>query len=184
MKAGTVLREFKAGDGRKVTLRTPRWEDLDDMLEFINLLVEEEAMIAVDTKKTREEEVDWLARNLTNLEKGRLIAVVAEADGRVVGSCEVAPKFGRMSHVGSLGISVKQGYREIGVGQEIMREVERHVAALGLEKIMLEVFAINDRAIHVYEKMGYVEVGRVPGEVKYRGGYVDSLIMVKELYAS
>ena len=184
MKAGTILREFEASDGRRVILRTPTWGDLDDMLEFINSLVEEEAMIAVDTKKTREEEVDWLARKLTTLEKDKQISVVAEVDGRMVGSCEVTPRFGRMSHVGSLGISVKEGYRDIGVGQELMREVERHAARLGLEKIMLEVFAINDRAIHVYEKMGYVAVGRIPGDIKYKGEYVDSLVMVKDIYSS
>ena len=65
-----------------------------------------------------------------------------------------------------------------------MREAERHAGRLGIEKIMLEVFAINDRAIHVYEKMGYVVVGRIPGDVKYRGEYVDSLVMVKDIYSS
>jgi len=89
-----------------------------------------------------------------------------------------------MSHVGGLGISVKEGYREIDIGQELMREVERHMGRLGIEKIMLEVFAINNRAIHVYEKMGYVVVGRIPGDVKYRGEYVDSLVMVKDIYSS
>ncbi len=184
MKAGTILREFEARDGRKVTLRTPTWEDLDDMLDFINSLVEEEAMIAADRKQTKEQEVDWLARALSNMEKDKEIRVVAEVDGRMVGQCEVTPRFGRMSHVGGLGISVKEGYREIGVGQELMREVERHAGRLGIEKIMLEVFAINDRAIHVYEKMGYVGVGRIPGDVKYRDEYVDSLVMVKDIYSS
>ena len=65
-----------------------------------------------------------------------------------------------------------------------MREAERHAGRLGIEKIMLEVFAINDRAIHVYEKMGYVVVGRIPGDVKYRGGYVDSLYMIKDICSS
>ncbi|HUV34307.1 MAG TPA: hypothetical protein VMW22_05220, partial [Candidatus Desulfaltia sp.] len=32
---------------------------------------------------------------------------------------------GRFSHVGVLGISVKDGYREAGIGQELMKEAER-----------------------------------------------------------
>ena len=181
MKAGTILGDFVARDGRKVTLRAPKWEDLDDMLDFINSLVEEEAMIVVNVKPTREQEVDWLAAGLVSLEKDKEIRVVAEVDGRMVGQCSVTPRFGRMSHVGRLGISVKEGYREIGIGQELMKEAERHAGRLGIEKFMLEVFANNDRAIHVYEKIGYVVVGRIPGDVKYRGEYVDSLVMVKEL---
>ncbi len=181
MRPGTLLRQFKARDGTEVKLRTPRWEDLDDLLEFINGLVEEEAMIAANQKHTRESETDWLARNLTNLEKDKHVAVVAETNGRVVGSCEVTPRFGRMSHVGSLGISVKEGYREKGIGQEMMRELERQAPRLGLESIYLEVFSNNDRAIHVYKKMGYRETGRIPACIKYRGDYVDSVIMTKHL---
>ena len=184
MKAGTILREFKASDGRKVVLRTPTWGDLDDMLDFINSLVEEEAMILMETKQTRDQEVDWLAGALSNIEKDRQVRVVAEVDGRMVGQCEVTLGAGRKSHVGTLGISVKQGYRDVGIGQELMREAEKCGGRLGLEKIMLEVFATNDRAIHVYEKMGYRIVGRVPGEIKYMGEYVDGLYMIKDICPS
>jgi RimJ/RimL family protein N-acetyltransferase len=181
LKAGTLLRRFTARDGREVILRTPRWEDLDDMLEFINGLVDEDAMIAADKKQTRDSETDWLARNLTNLEKGVHVAVVAEVDGRMVGSCEVNPRPGRMSHVGSLGISVRGGYRDVGIGQELMREAEAQAKSLGVEVLILEVFGINDRAIHVYEKMGFGRMGAIPRGVKYRGEYVDSVYMYKRI---
>jgi len=181
MRPGTLLRQFKAKDDTEVKLRAPRWEDLEELLEFINDLVEEEAMIAASQKETHESETDWLARKLTNLEKDKNVAVVAEVDGIVVGNCELTPRFGRMSHVGSLGISVKDGYRDRGIGQEMMRELERQAPRLGLETIYLEVFSTNERAIHVYRKMGYVETGRIPGCIKYRGGYVGSLIMTKHL---
>ena len=92
-------------------MRTPKWDDLDDMLEFINSLVEEEAMVARHTKVTREQEIDWLADNLKKLEKGHHISIVAEIDGKMVGSCGISPMFGRMSRLGSLGVSVKEGYR-------------------------------------------------------------------------
>jgi len=151
------------------------------MLDFINSLVEEEAMILMETRQTRDQEVNWLSRALSNMEKNRHVRVVAEVDGRMVAQCEVALGSGRKSHVGTLGISVKQVYREVGIGQELMREAERHAGRLGLEKMLLEVFATNDRAIHVYEKMGYRVVGCVPGEVKYRGEYVDCVYMYKRI---
>ena len=50
MKSGQVVRVFSPKGGREVVLRTPRWEDLDDLLELINSLVEERAEIIVDTK--------------------------------------------------------------------------------------------------------------------------------------
>ena len=45
MKRGETLHRFTAKDGRKVILRTPKWEDLDDLLELINSLVDEDAEI-------------------------------------------------------------------------------------------------------------------------------------------
>jgi hypothetical protein len=58
MRAGTVYRRFTANYGKKVTLRAPKWSDLDDIRDFINSLVEEGANILIDTKQTRESETD------------------------------------------------------------------------------------------------------------------------------
>ena len=211
MKAGTILRNFVTKDGREVILRTPRFEDLDDCLDFINSLVEEEAMILVDTKMTRVAETDWLARNLSDLEKykyaclflnlrdyekykyaclfrnlsdlekDRHICIFAEVEGRMIGAAEMGPRVGRSKHVANFGIAIKEGFREVGIGQEMMKEIEKHADRLGIEKIFLEVFDINDRARYVYEKMGYHEVGRIPDGVKYRGQYVDNVYMIKSL---
>jgi RimJ/RimL family protein N-acetyltransferase len=181
LKPDSVLRKFTDRKGREVTLRTPRWSDLDDMLSFINGLVDEEAMIAVDTKKTRDEEIEWLANNLKRLEKDQHMSVVAEVNGLLVGSCEISPRYGRMKHYATLGISLRQGYRDAGIGQEMMKELEKHAPRLGVEYLALEVYSINDRAVHVYEKTGYHRIGAYPGGVKYRDKYVDSLHMVKRL---
>ncbi len=107
--------------------------------------------------------------------------MVAEVDGKMVGSCEIERRPGRFSHVGVLGISVKDGYREIGIGQALMKEAEKHAVHWGLRSILLEVFAINQRAIHVYEKLDYKEIGRIPEGIKYKGEYIDSVQMVKKL---
>lgn len=168
-------------DGREVILRTPRFEDLDDCLDFINSLVEEEAMILVDMKMTRVAETDWLARNLSDLEKDRHICIFAEVEGRMIGAAEMGPRVGRSKHVANFGIAIKEGFREVGIGQEMMKEIEKHAERIGVEKIFLEVFDINDRARYVYEKMGYQKIGRIPGGVIYKGQYIDGVFMIKSL---
>ena len=45
----------------------------------------------------------------------------------------------------------------------------------------IEVFATNDRAKHVYEKLGYREVGAWPKVIKKDGTYIDGILMSKEL---
>jgi len=181
LKAGTVIRSFAAKDGRTVTLRAPTWSDLDDFLELINSLVEEGADINMNEKITRDAEVDWLAGQLSAIEKEKKAAVVAEVDGRVVGQVDLRPKSGRQKHVGTLGITIRSGYRDIGIGAELMKEAEAQARRLGLKVLTLEVFSSNSRARHVYEKAGYHVVGRVPKAILKDGEYVDSLIMAKEL---
>ena len=183
LKEGTFIRRFRTRDGREVILRPPRWSDLDDMLEFINSLVEEGAEINRNKKVTRDEEVDWLAGHLSEVEKGEKVVVAAEVDGRFVGQVEVSPKSGYSRHVGGLGIAIRDGYRDIGIGTELMKEAEVQTRRLGLEILTLEVFATNSRARHVYEKVGYRVVGCVPKAIFKDGAYIDNIIMAKELFA-
>jgi RimJ/RimL family protein N-acetyltransferase len=181
-KIGETYKVSEAKDGRKVILRTPRWEDLDDLLEFINSLVEEGAEILVDREQTREQEVDWLAHQISRLEKGEDLCVAAEADRRVVGNSEVA-RLGarRQSHVGLLGIAVRDGYRDLGIGTEMMKVLINESRNAGLRVIVLDVFATNGRARHVYEKIGFREVGRIPKGIFKDGEYIDLVRMALEL---
>lgn len=181
LREGAFIRSFVARDGRQVRLRAPRWSDLDDMLGFINSLVEEGAQITATEKKTRDEEVDWLAKLLSDVEKDRRIAIAAEVDGRFIGLVEVTPERGSSAHVGILGIAIKEGYRDVGIVTEMIREAETQAKRLGIEIITLDVFASNLRARHLYEKLGYKAVGCIPRFFKRDGAYIDRIMMAKTL---
>jgi len=181
MREGQFVRAFKARDGRDVVLRAPKWADLDEMLGFINSLVAEEADISRDEMVSREEEIDWLARCLSAVEKDRKVQIVAEVDGHFVGQVEVQGKTGRSRHVGVLGIALKDGYRDVGIGTELMIEAERQASRSGLKILQLEVFCTNSRARHVYEKAGYSVVGTLPRDILKDGRYIDSIVMAKEI---
>jgi len=177
LKPGQILRRFKAKDGREIILRAPQWKDLDDFLELINSLVEEKADISRDKKATKEEEADWLGRYLADIEKGVMIGVVAEIEGKVVANSEVKRRSGRMSHVGYLGIAIKAGYRNMGIGTEMMKTLIEASRKMELKVLILEVFASNKRARHVYEKVGFKESGRIPKGIYRKGKYIDSITM-------
>lgn len=184
MKPGQILRRFTARDGREVVLRAPQWRDLDDLLDFINSLVEEEADICREKKATREEEADWLGRTLADIEKGVMIGIVAKIEGRVVDNSEVKRKSGPMSHVGYLGIAIKAGYRDTGIGTEMMKTLIKESRKMGLKLLVLDVFASNKRARHVYEKVGFKESGRIPKGIYRKGQYIDLIRMTMTIMNS
>ena len=178
MQAGKVVRRFSAKDGRQVILRTLRWEDLDDCIELINSLVAEGANIAKNDKVTREGEIEWLAGALSRMERGEKIYVVAEVDGKVIGNSEIGRRLsGYDRHVGSIGIAIKKGFRDIGIGTEMMNALIKQGREMGLKVLTLTAFANNKRAIHVYEKLGFQQTGRIPKKFFKRGKYIDEVIM-------
>lgn len=181
MKSGEIVRSFSAKDGRKVILRTPKWEDLDDLLALINSLVEERADISRAEKVSRIEEIDWLSRTLSSLEKGEFFFLVAEVEGKIIASSDIHPLRGYEKHVGVIGIAIKKGFRDVGIGTEMMKALVEQARNMGLKVLTLSAFATNERATHVYEKIGFVQTGGIPKKHLRDGQYVDEVIMTKLL---
>jgi RimJ/RimL family protein N-acetyltransferase len=178
MKAGTVIHEFCARDGRKVVLRTPKWEDLNDLLQMINALVAEEADIVRSEEVSKIEEIDWLARALSRLEKDEVFYLAAEVDGKVVANSDINRRQGgHDSHVGAIGIAIKDGYRDVGIGMQMMRTLIEQSRKMNLKVLTLSAFESNKRAIHVYEKVGFIQTGRIPRKFFREGKYIDEVIM-------
>ena len=182
MKTGTIVHEFYARDKRKVILRTPRWDDLDDLLEMINSLVAEGADIIRAEKVSRVDEIDWLARALSHLAKDEILYLAAEVDGKVVANSEISRNQGGYdSHVGNIGIAIRENYRDVGIGTEMVKTLINQARKMGLKVLTLSAFESNERAIHVYESVGFVQTGRIPGKFAKQGKLEDEVIMTLRL---
>ena len=181
MQTGQLIHSFTAKDGQDVILRTPKWEDIDDLLILINSLIDEEADIWMREPVTRNEQIDWLSRRLAAIEKGHVIQIVAEAHSHVIANTDITIKTGQRSHVGDIGIIIKRSYRDIGIGSEMLKQLIKQAKQRGLKIVTLGVFATNKRAKHVYTKLGFRECGRIPSEIHKNGQYIDHITMIKIL---
>lgn len=182
MKSGRVIRSFDARDGRRVVLRTLKWDDLEDCLEFINSLVDEKANILRDQKVTRKAEIEWLAKALSRMELEEVVYLVAEVDGKVVASSELSRRLsGYDKHLGGIGIAIKNGFRDLGIGTEMMKTLIEQGKSWSLKALTLTAFANNARALHVYRKIGFVETGRIPNKFFKEGQYIDEVVMTMPL---
>ena len=89
--------------------------------------------------------VDYLA------ERG--FALVAEIDGRIVGHCSIVPtEDGKKV---DLSIFVHQDYQDRGIGQKLLRNMIEYARKVGFDGIMLVTERSNERALHVYRKLGF-----------------------------
>jgi len=106
---------------------------------------------------------------------------VAESDGRIVGMCNAGGGKRRATrHAVTLGVTVHRDYRDRGVGTALVRALIDWARAGGVVKrIELQAYARNARAIHVYEKLGFVHEGRRRNAARDRrtGELIDDLVM-------
>jgi ribosomal protein S18 acetylase RimI-like enzyme len=103
---------------------------------------------------------------------------VALVDNKVVGWCDVLP-FDRpaMAHGGVLGVGVLLEHRGKGIGPALVRAAMGMAKAAGLTRIELTVREHNQRAITLYERLGFVREGLKRKAVRIDGDYEDLVCM-------
>ena len=173
---------FAARNGQPITIRTAQPEDATALLAYIRAVAAETEFFIFEPDefpKTDDEERKWIQDHLDHPQQ---IVLLAEAGGTIIGnvSFENGP-CRRIAHRGTLGIAVVKEWRGQGVGTVLLETLLAWATAESLiEKVCLEVFATNVDAIRLYRKLGFVEEGLRPKDIKFGPGrYVDTLAMYK-----
>jgi RimJ/RimL family protein N-acetyltransferase len=154
-------------------------EDAESLLlHFKKVLTENPNFFATTIEEfniTVAEEVEFIH----NLEKNGLL-LVAEVTGKIIGmlNFQLSPRK-RFSHQGMFGMSIQEAYTNMGIGRSLINQLlDWAKNDPRVEKVSLEVFSNNERAIHVYRKLGFVEEGRRVKAAKLGPNeYVDDLVM-------
>jgi ribosomal protein S18 acetylase RimI-like enzyme len=96
----------------------------------------------------------------------------------VVGWCDIVrnPHEG-FRHVGRLGMGILPDYRGRGLGRRLVAQAIRAARQSGIERVELEVFSSNERAIAFYQASGFVTEGIKRRARKLDGQYDDNVFM-------
>jgi len=188
MKTGEVYVRFTLRRKERVTLRSLRKGDLGACTKFVNQLVRERqtnpllgvTLDRLHTKKQEEEE--YLTRVLDGIAKDEGVNVAAFVGEQMVGNCDIfRRKPSDVRHTGLLGIAILDGYRGLGLGQRMLGILLGRAKEIGVTLVELEVFANNERAIHLYRKRGFKVVGKIPRKIMRKGEYTDAIAMYAQL---
>ncbi len=109
---------------------------------------------------------------------------VAEVDGDVVGMYEIRPNnIGRCGHIGNASYAVDPEYRGRHIGRELVSDSLVRARELGFRLMQFNaVVRENHNAIRLYESLGFVRVGMIPGGFRHKDGdYHDIIIYYHEL---
>ena len=83
----------------------------------------------------------------------------------------------RLAHTGEIALSVRKKYWHIGVGSAIMETLIELAKEASLKNVELGVYADNERAIALYKRFGFEEIGRHRGRFCVDGEYYDEILM-------
>ena len=102
--------------------------------------------------------------------------LVAEQDGKVVG---YVGSQSVLDAADMMNLAVSPDYRKQGIGQALVCGLIDYLKTKNIIALLLEVRVSNMSAISLYNKMGFVQVGRRPKY--YHNPREDALILRKEL---
>lgn len=171
-------------DGRMLILRDPTLEDAQELMDFLKVVGGETDFLLADENGieglTLEGERGWITTTLAAVNTKMFVGTV---EGEIVLVCDVrAQGRSRIAHVGGIAISIKRKYWHLGIGNIAMQAMIDFAKSTGvLRTLALEVHAGNDRAIALYKRFGFVEVGRHKARLNVRGTYYDEILMDLDL---
>lgn len=176
-------KEIKIKNGKTAILRSPTVEDADALLEYLKITAEETPFLLrcpEEYTMTVEQEEDFLRGTL---QSANVTMILCEVDGRLAGNCQLARKDRiKTRHRGMIGIALVREFWNLGIGTAMFHEMIRLAKEQGIEQLELEVIEGNQRAMALYEKMGFRVVGEKPNAIRLKDGtMLKEFYMVKEL---
>jgi len=171
--------ELKTGE--TVIIRHLTKSDVDGVWYNFNKVIEEGIYLPVFLPvKSQIEKDTWYL----NVKKENEICIIAEHPGlkkpnNIIGQCEISNlEWDAATHVGVLGIIVREIYRDISIGRSLIDFAIRDSKKLNnKEKIILSSFSTNERALHLFKKLGFKVVGTRKKQFLMDSKYIDEVAM-------
>ena len=93
-------------------------------------------------------------------------------DGALVGLYILHPNnIGRCAHISNASYAVDRATRGSGIGRKLVLHSLSQAAKSGFTGLQFNaVVCTNQAAIHLYEQLGFVRIGTIPGGYRYRDG--------------
>lgn len=162
-------------EGKNVILAPIKREYIDKFLIWLND-PEITQHLTIYRPLTREMEEDWYA-SLKDRESDIIFAILINQT-KLIGNCSIMNIIWR-ERVGTCGIFIgDKNEQGKGYGTEAMKLLMSYgFNTLNLNRLDLKVNDFNSRAIKCYQKLGFVEEGRMREATFVNGKYHDQILM-------
>ena len=150
-------------------IRAYEAKDLPSMITIWNEVVEEGIAFPQEETLTRETGEAFF--------EGQSYCGVAEVDGKVVGLYILHPNnVGRCGHICNASYAVASSTRGLHIGEKLVMDCLEKAAKLGFRVLQFNaVVESNIHARHLNERLGFVQLGTIPGGFRMKDGHYENI---------
>ena len=125
--------------------------------------------------------VEGVKRKLAmSKESENSIVLIALENEQIIARAELDGYYpARIHHRAKFSISVRKDYWNQGIGTEMLKRIVEQAKKMKIRVIELEVISDNIRGIHLYHKMGFVDIGIYKEYFNVNGMFKDAVVMQK-----
>lgn len=152
-------------------IRAYRPADLGDMVRIWNEVVEDGVAFPQEDLLTPETGAEFFAAQTES-------AVAADREtGRIYGLYILHPNnVGRCGHICNASYAVSRAARGLHIGEQLVRASLASGACFGFRVMQFNaVVAPNVHARHLYERLGFVPLGVIPGGFRMKDGHYEDI---------
>ena len=155
-----------------MTVRSYREQDVAQMCRIWNEVVEEGAAFPQTESLDGETGSRFFAEQT-------FCGVAEEDDGRILGLYILHPNnVGRCGHISNASFAVGREARGKHIGELLVRDCLTQAKAHGFRLIQFNaVVKTNAPARHLYQKLGFVELGSIPGGFLKKDGVYEDIVL-------
>lgn len=173
---GRISKTVSIRDGRTVTVRRMRPDDVQRSYEFFCALPEEDRKyLRVDVTRR-----DLVERRTLETDERRAVRVVAEHDGEIVadGTLELEGH-GWGDNVAEVRLIVARRWQRLGMGTVMARELFHLASKYRVDRIVVRLMRPQAGAHRIFKRLGFHEEFLIPEHVRDRSGTWQDLIIMR-----
>lgn len=156
-----------------IELREYREEDLTDMIRIWNEVVEEGIAFPQEELLTACSGKDFFASQTCS------VAAVDRNSGEIYGLYILHPNnVGRCGHICNASYAVSSGCRGQHIGEQLVLDSLKQGKKHGFRVLQFNaVVAANIHARHLYERLGFVQLGTIPEGFRRKDGHYEDICL-------
>ena len=155
---------------KNIVVRKYSADDIPAMKDIWNEVVDEGVAFPQEDELT-----DESAKEFFNQQT--YCGVAADEDGKVYGMYILHPNsVGRCGHIANASYAVSSENRGLHIGEKLVRDCIAQAKAHGFGILQFNaVVATNIHARHLYERIGFKQLGTIPGGFRMDDGHYEDI---------